>query len=103
MALRDDDAVHSFFSLVSVDISNKSGMCTVCWRSRRNGTFSSSTAALVVTHTANSINVFENFIMFNRKMLNNTWYLWTKCCSVLQQVYATYMERIDFDEMNFPP
>lgn len=55
---------HSFFSFLSADISNKSGMCSVCWRSRRSGNFSSSTAAVVVTHTAISINVFVNFIMF---------------------------------------
>ena len=63
----DDDAAlasyHSFFSFLSLDISNKSGMCNVCCRSRRNGSFSSSTAAVVVTHTSNSINVFVNFIM----------------------------------------
>ena len=67
----DDDAAefassHSFFSFLSEDISNKSGMCSVCWRSRRNGNFSSSTAAVVVTHATNNISEFVNFIILER-------------------------------------
>ena len=59
-----DASYHSFFSFLSDVISNKSGMCNVCWRSRRNGNLSSSTTAVVVvTHTTSNINVIVYFII----------------------------------------